>query len=126
MTRIESDIEERPRHAPGCAYHLDQYESECDCRRVDFGSDIAKLTEERGSVYGPPKENFRRIAAIQAITGECPDPLIRVGLDMLAVKMARLCHSPRHRDSIRDIIGYGECLLMLLDDDAKCGEEVTR
>jgi hypothetical protein len=78
-------------------------------------TDIAKLTEERGSVYGPPKENFRRTAAMWAVIDECQHPEARVALKMIALKLARLIQSPDHVDSWRDVAGF-----------AKCGEEVTR
>jgi hypothetical protein len=80
-----------------------------------FGSDIAKLTEERGSVYGPPRVDFDRAQRLIAVVNECPDPLARHAMMMICVKLARLIQTPSHKDSWLDIAGY-----------SKCGEEVTR
>jgi hypothetical protein len=90
-------------------------ETEHQCRALGFNEDTAKLTEERGSVYGPPKIDFGRVARMKEVIAECKDPLARHALEMIAVKIARLIQSPDHVDSWRDIAGY-----------AKCGEEVTR
>ena len=94
MTRRSTDIEERPANP--------------------YSQAIAALTEERGSVYGPPRENFRRIAALQAVIAECKDPLVKVGLDMIAVKISRLIETPTHLDSIKDIAGYAHCIEQII------------
>jgi hypothetical protein len=81
----------------------------------EFSADVTRITEERGSVYGPPKIDFDRAARLKAVVAECPDPLARHALEMICVKVARLINSPSHEDSWNDIGGY-----------AKCGLEVTR
>lgn len=74
---------------------------------------VDKIVAERGAVYGHPRENFRRIAALRAVVAECKDPLARVALDEICVKIARLIETPTHVDSWRDIQGYAETGLMV-------------
>lgn len=64
------------------------------------------LLAERAIHYGPPEICFGRIVRLQAVIAECPDPLTRSILGMVAVKMARLIESPEHRDSWTDLGGY--------------------
>lgn len=73
------------------------------------GDPIAALTAERGAVYGPPSRDFARMAKFWEIVAECPDPLARHALYMIAVKMSRLITTPTHADSWADIQGYGRC-----------------
>jgi len=73
----------------------------------------ARLTRERGRRYGPPRENFSRIAAIwQVILGVEITPE-QVGLAMLGVKLARLVETPDDADSLADLAGYAATLEML-------------
>lgn len=70
------------------------------------------VTGARRSAYGPPEDNFGRIARFwQAyfentgrpeahVTAADVSPLMRL------MKEARLCESPDHRDSFVDLIGY--------------------
>lgn len=66
----------------------------------------------RRSAYGPPEDNFARIARFwQAyfentgrpdakVTAADVSPLMRL------MKEARLCETPDHRDSFVDLVGY--------------------
>jgi hypothetical protein len=84
-----------------------------------FDTALAGLVNrERGSVYGHPLDNFRRIAALQATTAECRDPEIRVALDNICVKLARLIETPSHIDSAIDVAGYARTIVMILDKRA--------
>lgn len=63
-------------------------------------------TTDRQQVYGPPSENFRVTSDIaSAILGYhiTPADCVKVAL---AMKLARLRNSPKHRDSMIDIAGY--------------------
>jgi hypothetical protein len=84
-----------------------------------FDADIKSITVDRGATYAHPFKDFRRVAAIKAVLSECPDPVLRHALEMIAVKMARLVHSPEHYDSWLDIAGYVRCALMVLDERKK-------
>jgi hypothetical protein len=73
----------------------------------------ARLTDERGKRYGPPAENFARIAGIwQVIFGIEVTPE-QVGLAMLGVKLARLVETPDDPDSLADLAGYAATLELL-------------
>lgn len=73
----------------------------------------ANLTVVRGERYGPPTENFARIAHLwEPILGVPVTPQ-QVGLAMLAVKLARLIQTPHDEDSLVDLVGYAATLQML-------------
>lgn len=81
-----------------------------------FDLAIQKVTQERGSNYGHPLDDFRRVQAMKAVLAECPDVEVRHALEMIAVKMARLIESPDHLDSAIDIAGYARCICMIVDE----------
>lgn len=82
------------------------------CDEFDAATDV---TTKRGAVYGHPADNFKRIAALQALVAECPIPEVRHALDMICVKLARVVETPDHLDSYIDIAGYARTALMVLD-----------
>jgi hypothetical protein len=64
------------------------------------------INGERAKDYGSTLDNFGRIAKLwSVILGVEVTPEQHI-LCMVAVKMARLCNSPKHMDSIVDIAGY--------------------
>jgi hypothetical protein len=67
----------------------------------------------RQDEYGHPYDDFARIAALWSTLLGVPVTSQEVGLCMIALKMARLCHSTFHRDSLIDIAGYANCLDMI-------------
>ena len=81
-----------------------------------FDAAIQTVTQDRGEVYGHPRVDFGRVAALKKVVAECRDPEIRHALEMICVKMARLIHSPYHVDSWVDIAGYARTAVMCLDD----------
>lgn len=67
------------------------------------------ISNERLKHYGPPKENFARIAKIwTAILGTEIRPS-HVALCMIGLKIARLQETPNHDDSWIDLAGYAAC-----------------
>ncbi len=84
-------------------------------RTKAFDAAISKVTDDRGSVYGPPAIDFDRAHRIKTVIAECKDPLARHALEMIAVKMARLIQSPEHLDSWIDIAGYARTGVMVTD-----------
>lgn len=74
--------------------------------------DVAKrLTSyDRQVDYGSPIEDFTKQAKMWgAILGVNVTPQ-QIAMCMIAVKLSRLTNSPRHRDSVVDIVGYARCL----------------
>jgi hypothetical protein len=66
---------------------------------------------DRAKVYGPPAHNFARIAALHtAYLGLLPAGHVittqDVAIMQILTKIARLIHTPDHRDSWVDIAGY--------------------
>jgi hypothetical protein len=74
------------------------------------------INGDRARDYGSTLDNFGRIAKLwSVILGVEVTPEQHV-LCMLAVKMARLCHTPTHIDSIVDIAGYAGTYEKLLKE----------
>lgn len=70
------------------------------------------IVEDRARAYGPPEENFARIAALWTILlgarmkiGSALTP-VDVALCLDALKSARLVANPSHADSWIDKVGY--------------------
>ena len=82
---------------------------------AEFDAAIQKVTQQRGAVYGHPADDFARANAIKAALADCKDPLVKHALEMIAVKMARLVHTPTHVDSLIDIVGYARTAVMCID-----------
>ncbi len=59
--------------------------------------------------YGDAQKSFGRVAAMWAVILECDVTPEQVCLCMAALKMVRLLHQPRHRDSVIDLAGYAGC-----------------
>ena len=86
-------------------------------RLAAFDKAIAKVTDERGAVYGHPRVDFGRVARLKAVVAECHDPLMRHVLEMICVKMARLIETPDHLDSLIDLAGYARTGVMVTDKE---------
>ena len=66
----------------------------------------ASVIAERGAAYGDAATSMATIAARWSLTlGHQVTPA-QVVLCMIDLKLARLMHDPKHRDSIADVIGY--------------------
>jgi len=86
-------------------------------RTARFDTAMQTLTADRGAVYGPPSEDFARINALKKGVASCDNDAVRHALEMICVKMARLCQSPNHYDSALDIAGYARTIMMVLDEE---------
>jgi len=84
-------------------------------RVARFDEAVQTITQRRGAIYAPPQIDFDRAARMKAVIAECPDPLARHALEMIAVKIARLIQTPDHEDSWLDIAGYARCGVMVTD-----------
>ena len=73
------------------------------------------VNKERMKDYGHPLEHFAISAAIKKAVQSCEDPELRHALEMIADKMARLCHKPTHLDSWIDIAGYARTAMLVMD-----------
>ncbi len=67
-------------------------------------------TQTRRDEYGHPFDNFSQIAKEWSLELGVEVTPEQVGRMMIRVKMVRLRHNPKHRDSLVDISGYANCL----------------
>lgn len=92
------------------------------CQQFDEGADI---TQRRGSAYAHPLDDFQRIDLLKQPLKDCGDPEVRHALEMIAVKLSRLCvcppSNPAYSDSLIDISGYARTIAMLHDERVKRG-----
>jgi len=80
--------------------------------------DAAEIVARRRQQYGPPAEHFQQVAHRWSSTlGTAVTPQ-EVLLCQLDLKLVRLAHDPRHRDSLVDLIGYSLLLHELVDDSS--------
>lgn len=84
-----------------------------------LGDDVtlagAHLTAVRGERYGSPEDNFARIWHLWQPILDAPNLSgeQRVGLCMLAVKLARLIQTPDDEDGLIDLAGYAATMQIL-------------
>lgn len=77
----------------------------------------AIVSGARRKAYGPPEDNFRRIAILHdawdKVLATVPDgsigDTVNVAVRMILMKLARIAESPDHTDSWRDAAGYADC-----------------
>jgi len=74
--------------------------------------DIAKrLTSyDRQLDYGSPIEDFTKQSRMWSVILQTNVTPQQIAMCMIAVKLCRMTNSPRHRDSVVDIVGYARCL----------------
>ena len=84
-----------------------------------FDTALATITQERGEAYGHPHKTFDQIAVLQVMVVECPDPRVRHALEMICVKLVRLCQDPTsaNMDNVIDIAGYARTIAMIWDKE---------
>lgn len=69
---------------------------------------------QRNNTYGPPDQDFQRIADMLAALGfsgpgEGPIGAHHVAMIMITLKLSRLVWSPMYADSWTDVAGYAAC-----------------
>lgn len=64
----------------------------------------------RKDVYGPPAQEFPRMAKMWSLVLNTEVTAQQVCLCMIAMKLMRSAVSPGHRDSLVDIAGYARIL----------------
>ena len=88
-------------------------------RTEEFDLALQVVTDERGATYGHPLDDFTIASKIKEAVQSCPHPQVRHALEMIGVKMARLCTTPSHTDSVTDVAGYARTIVMILDEEEK-------
>lgn len=72
--------------------------------------DAEAVLEQRRAAYGDAAASMTAIAARWSVTLGMPISARQVVLCMIDLKLARLAHDPKHRDSAIDVIGYAALL----------------
>jgi hypothetical protein len=78
-----------------------------------FDAATQKVTQDRGSIYGHPADDFARVVDMAEGIKDCKDPRIKHVLYMILVKVSRLAATPDHLDSWIDIAGYARTGVMV-------------
>jgi hypothetical protein len=74
--------------------------------RLGLLHEAAEIVAQRREQYGPPAAHFAQVVRRWSFTlGTEVRPEV-VLLCQLDLKLVRLAHDPRHRDSLVDLIGY--------------------
>jgi hypothetical protein len=68
---------------------------------------VQSTVVQRGSIYGSPTINHRRISELWSGYLDTYISPEQVAMCMLLVKVARLSQSSDHEDSLTDLLGYG-------------------
>jgi translation initiation factor 2 alpha subunit (eIF-2alpha) len=87
-------------------------------RTKEFDDAIKRVTQNRGEDYGHPLDVFARASLIKYAVSSCSHSETRHALEMIGVKMARLCNKVTV-DGLVDISGYARTIAMLLDEEDK-------
>lgn len=77
-----------------------------------------QLLEDRGSDYGPFKDNALRAQELKKIVYSSGAMFMaeeREAMDMICSKLARISYCPNHIDSWRDITGYATLVVKELE-----------
>ena len=81
------------------------------------------VTGDRQATYGPPEQDYARVAAITAAALDTDWTAADAVVQMLAVKLARIGHGVSHdlppeqiRDSLVDLCGYAHCLWQIISE----------
>jgi len=70
----------------------------------------AEVVADRSAAYGAPSKSMELLAKRWSITLGHPVTPAQAVLCLIDLKLTRLAHDPRHRDSILDIAGYAAVL----------------
>ena len=93
-----------------------------------FDQALETITQERGQTYGHPFSTFDQIAYHQIMVVKCPDPRVKHALEMICVKLVRLCQDPSsgNLDSVIDIAGYARTIAMIWDEEMDAPVQIKR
>lgn len=67
------------------------------------------ISNDRIKHYGPPKENFARLAKLWSVVIGTDITAAQVAICLAQLKIARLIETPDHEDSWIDLAGYAAC-----------------
>ena len=68
--------------------------------------EVITTLQQRGSVYGHPFYNHKRIAGLWSAYLDFPITPHQAALCMALVKVARLAETASHEDSVKDLLAY--------------------
>ena len=69
----------------------------------------ALVCGDRNATYGPPTQDFDRVAAMWSILFDREFTSHEVAMAMVCLKLSRLVHSAGKRDNWTDMAGYAAC-----------------
>ena|ERR1700747_194748 len=81
--------------------------------QFDKAMERGTIINERQEEYGDAVVQMRDIALMQVHVEHCEDISIKHCLNMIIVKMIRLCNNPMHVDSAIDIAGYARIITQI-------------
>lgn len=84
-------------------------------RTQDFDIALTRVTQNRGKIYGHPRDDFARVAKLKSALPQFKDDKVRHIAEMICVKLCRLAETPDHLDSWIDIAGYARTGVMVTD-----------
>jgi hypothetical protein len=85
-------------------------------RAEELLEQAVSIVARRRSTYGQPRDPFEHVARRWSLVLGVEVTPAQAMLCLVDLKVARLTHDPRHRDSITDIAGYAGCLAEVLSD----------
>ena len=77
---------------------------------------VQNIIQQRGERYGDVRSNMAETAKRMSLTLGAPVTPATVCLLMIDLKLARLKETPKHLDSVLDIMGYAALLAELITD----------
>jgi hypothetical protein len=81
-------------------------------------ADVVDLVHTRGTIYGHPYTNHKRISELWSAYLDHPITPSQVALCMALLKVSRLSESPGHEDSVKDALAYISIYQTVLDAEA--------
>jgi len=77
---------------------------------------VQNIIQQRGESYGDVRSNMSETAKRMSLTLGAPVTPATVCLLMIDLKLARLKETPKHLDSVLDVMGYAALLAELITD----------
>ena len=78
--------------------------------RADLLAEAANLIDgDRNATYGPPTQDFERIAGMWTILFGRQFQAHEVAMALISLKLSRMVHAPGKRDNWTDTAGYAGC-----------------